>query len=76
MQRKDQGDRLLVVGSVTHAMRGKEILYSHGIKAYVQRVRASRSYGCGYGLLIKAEVSAAAEILSRAGIKVLAVVEL
>lgn len=76
MQKKKSGDKLLVSGSVTHAMRGREVLYSHGIKAYVERVRPSKDYGCGYGLKIKGDSQRAVELLSKAGIKVLAVVEL
>ena len=76
MQRKNSGDRLLVLGSVTHAMRGREVLWSQGIKTYVERVKPSAAYGCGYGLKIRGEHLQAAEYLYRAGIKVLAVVEL
>lgn len=76
MQKKNPGDKLLVSGSVTHAMRGREILWSHGIKAYVERVRPSKDYGCGYGLRVKADYRRAADILTKAGINILAVVEL
>ena len=76
MQKKNSGDRLLVLGSVTHAMKGREILWSYGIKTYVERTKPSAAYGCGYGLKISKEHLQAAEYLHRAGIKVLAVVEL
>ena len=76
MQKTNPGDKLLVSGSVTHAMKGRELLWSRGIKAYVERVHPSKDHGCGYGLRIKGDHRQAVEILAKAGIRVLAVVEL
>lgn len=61
---------VLVVRSVTSAMKGQKLLEQNGISAYVERNTAPNSrQGCGYGLKIRGDV-AAAGILSAAGIKV------
>ena len=62
---------VLVVRSVTSAMKGQKLLEQTGISAYVERNTAPNSrQGCGYGLKIRGDVAAAAGILSAAGIKV------
>ena len=60
---------VLVVRSVTSAMKGQKLLEQNGISAYVERNTAPNSrQGCG--LKIRGDVAAAAGILSAAGIKV------
>ncbi len=45
----NNGQSVLVVRSVTSAMRGQKLLESSGISAYVQRNTAPNSnQGCGY----------------------------
>ncbi len=67
----NNGQSVLVVRSVTSAMRGQKLLESSGISAYVQRNTAPNSnQGCGYGISISGDVSKAAGILAGAGIKV------
>ncbi len=63
----NNGQSVLVVRSVTSAMRGQKLLESSGISAYVQR---NSNQGCGYGIRISGDVSKAAGILAGAGIKV------
>ncbi len=49
----NNGQSVLVVRSVTSAMRGQKLLESSGISAYVQRNTAPNSnQGCGYGIRI------------------------
>lgn len=62
---------LLVVKSVTNAMKGQKILESNGINSYVQRNTSSRlSQGCGYALKVYGNPTTASALLSAAGIKV------
>ena len=44
------GKPLLVVSSVTYAMKGRELLFRHGIRGYVERIPKTRETGCGYGI--------------------------
>lgn len=67
----DSNDTVLVVRSVTNAIKGQKILQSNGIEAYVQRNTSPVSrQGCGYVLKIGGNVQTAVNLLMNAGIKV------
>ena len=57
------------VGSVTNAMRGKELLEKNGMRAYVGRAEATRDTGCGYTLTVTGDTEAAVRLLEAAGIR-------
>ena len=66
------GKPMIMVSSVTYAMKGRDLLFRHGIKAYVERVsRTSENVGCGYGVVVPQRVDEAERILRDAGIRVL-----
>ena len=55
----------IVLRSVTHAMKGKKLLYENGIRSAVVKP-AHLEEGCGYGLSVSAVFAdAAAEILEK-----------
>lgn len=62
------GYALLIVRSVTNAMRGQKILETHGVGSYVQR--NTNNQGCGYALKINCDPVWAANLLRSAGIQV------
>lgn len=62
--------QVLAVGSVTNAMRGRELLQKNGIPAFLGRADARGREGCGYTLTVTGDVSRAAGILAAAGIRV------
>ena len=67
--------KLIMVSSVTYAIKGRDLLRSHGIKAYIERTpNASDRVGCGYSIAVSGNVKTAIEILKSAGIKVLGTV--
>ena len=41
------GKPLIVVSSVTYAMKGRDILFRHGIRGYVERIPARRKPAVG-----------------------------
>ena len=44
----DRGGRpFIVVSSVTYALKSRDLLFSRGIKAYVERLPRTRENGCG-----------------------------
>jgi len=61
----------LAVGSVTNAMRGRDILNKNGIKASVTRYSGEKRLGCGYVLIVNSEPESCKRILNSVGIKVL-----
>ena len=47
------GKPLIMVSSITYAMKSKEILSRRGFKVYVERVpHTSEAVGCGYGVYV------------------------
>lgn len=66
---------LIVVSSITYAIKGRDILFRYGIKAYVERIKRTKETGCGYGLYIPARTDEAVKILNCNGIKILRRVE-
>ncbi len=64
---------LIVMSSITYAMKGKELLKKHGISAAVERTpkKFFNGKGCGYSLYVPQKTDEAEEILKEHGIKVL-----
>ncbi len=65
------GKPLIMVSSVTYAMKAKELLVHYGIKGYVERVPKTEETGCGYGVYVPKGADAAEKVLRENGIKVL-----
>lgn len=65
------GKPLIVVRSVTYAMKGREILSAAGIRAYVQRIPRTADAGCGYGLYVPNRTDEAERILRENEIQIL-----
>lgn len=63
--------QLIQVNSITYAIKGRDILKSNGIKAYVERTPADVDrVGCGYSIYVKGDIEKAKDILKSAGIKI------
>lgn len=70
------GNYYIHVGSVTNAMRGKQILTEQGMHAYLHRAsRPTEGDGCGYSLLVTGDVQKAEQALRRNGVRVIRVSE-
>ena len=66
------GKDLILVASVTYAMKGREILTRNGIKAYIERTPKNLNINsCGYCLYVPFDIDRAEEILINSGVKVL-----
>ena len=62
---------IILVSSVTYAIKSKEILFENGIKAYVERVPKTAKSGCGYGVYVPKDVDMAETILKEYDIRIL-----
>ncbi len=58
------------VGSVTNAMRGRDLLAQNGITAHVGRARPNDVNGCGYTVTVTKEADRARQLLQAAGIRI------
>ena len=62
-------EKLITFGSMTNAMKAKELLRRHRIPATLIRTPAKLRRGsCGYSLVIPKRFSEAAEMVERSGI--------
>ncbi len=63
---------LIMVSSVTYAMKGKQILNSMGIRSEIERTpKRDMKNGCGYSLYVPKDTDEAERILKENNIKVL-----
>jgi hypothetical protein len=63
---------VILVSSITYAMKGRDILQKHGIKSSVERTpRTSENTGCGYSIYVSSNADEAELILRQYGIKIL-----
>lgn len=66
----------IITGTVTYAIKGRELLRHHGYKVKMERAAQSVSAGCGYSLIINGDLSKAQELLRGADVKILSVDEI
>ncbi len=70
------GNHYIHVGSITNAMRGKNLLEAEGIRAFMHRTsQPGNEDGCGYRLLVTGDVIRAEKILRNRGVRVIRVTE-
>ncbi len=61
----------IILRSVTHAYRARDILDKHGIRGYIERVPENlRKEGCGYGIALYRNAEQAERILEQYGIEI------
>ncbi len=60
----------IVVGSVTYAMRGRDVLSGNAISSRVEKISDSRLGGCGYALYVPDDFEKAVKLLKENGIKI------
>ena len=70
------GRYTIAFGSVTLAMKAQSLLNAYGIRASVIRTPKNLTAGCGYSLTGFGDISAAADILDRGGVRYKAIMEL
>ena len=63
---------LIVLSSITYAMKSKDLLLQHGIRAYVERTpRGLANHSCGYSIYVANHTDEAEQILKENGIRIL-----
>ncbi|MDD4699884.1 MAG: DUF3343 domain-containing protein [Oscillospiraceae bacterium] len=62
----------IITGTVTYALRGRDVLRKKGYSAIVKRIQHKyNNAGCGYGIIISGDVERASQLLRENGIKIL-----
>ena len=66
------GKPIIMVSSITYAMKGRDLLNNRGFTAYLQRTpKMTGVSGCGYSIHVPHHIDEAVELLQQAGIKIL-----
>lgn len=68
---------LITTGTVTYALKGKEILIKKGYKASVEKVSTrENNLGCGYSIKVFGDIKPIEQILRHSGVKILKISEI
>ncbi len=64
---------VISTGTVTYALKGRDLLRKLGFKAYVERrTRDIGKYGCGYSIVLKdGDIDKARSVLTANGVRIL-----
>lgn len=66
------GTSLIMVSSITHAIRGRNLLKKRGFRATIEKTPGNLdTAGCGYSIAVGDRLDAALKIVTSAGIKVI-----
>ncbi|MGN0453074.1 MAG: putative Se/S carrier-like protein [Ruminococcus sp.] len=65
-------NRLIMLSSITHAVRAKNVLATFGIHAYVQKTpKINNANSCGYSVFVPQRADEAERILTEKGFTIL-----
>lgn len=66
-------ERLFVAtGTITYAMKGREILRQNGFSAELKRLSGNmKGFGCGYGISVRADKEKVEKLLEENGVRYL-----
>ena len=68
---------VVATGTVTHAIKGREILKKRGIAAETERMKyGTENYGCGYGIVTGANKEEIERILKKENVKIIKIIPL
>ncbi len=62
---------IIATGTVTYAIKGRDLLRKKGYKAKIERKTGDNSIGCGYAIIFEGDINSAENILKNGGIKIL-----
>ncbi len=67
---------IITTGTITYAIKGRDLLRKKGFQAKVERIASGgSSAGCGYSIVLTGDLKDAESILRSAGIKILEINE-
>ena len=66
---------VITTGTVTYAIKGRELLRKKGYNVNIERIASGASSGCGYSIVLNGELNEAESLLRNAGIKILEISE-
>lgn len=71
-----ESKNLIMLTSITYAMKAKEVLIRKGIRSDIVRTpKHSSPTGCGYSLFVPKKFESAVSIIKSSGIKIVGTIE-
>ena len=67
---------LIGTGTVTYAIKGRDLLRKKGYKVNIERKTGENSRGCGYALVFEGDILEARRLLGESGVKILDITEI
>ncbi len=65
------GKYQIVTGTITYAIRGRDILRKKGFATNMEKAKSSLGHGCGYSISVSGDIEQIKDILINAGVKIL-----
>ena len=66
---------VIATGTVTYALKGRDILQKNGFSVKIERITADKTLGCGYVLVVSGDISKAEILLKNNGVKILKITD-
>ncbi len=66
---------IIVTGTVTYAIRGRDLLRRNGYNANMEKTKSGLKNGCGYSITVSGDIEQIEYLLRDAGIKILEIIE-
>ena len=66
---------VIATGTVTYALKGRDLLRKNGFSVKIERITGDKTLGCGYVLIVSADIAEAEKLLISGGIKILKITE-
>ena len=66
---------VIATGTVTYAIKGRDLLRKKGFKVKIERITTKSTLGCGYAIILEGNITEAEKILRDGGIKILEIFE-
>ncbi len=66
---------VIATGTVTYAIKGRDVLRKKGFKVKIERITGEATLGCGYAIVLDGDIKEAEKLLRTAGIKILEISE-
>ncbi len=66
---------IIQTGTVTYAIKGRDLLRKKGFKVKIERITAGEIRGCGYAVILEGNLEQAERILRENGVKILDITE-
>ncbi len=66
---------VIATGTVTYAIKGRDLLRKKGYKVKIERKSGEKIHGCGYAIIFEGDIQTAESLLRQAGVKILEISE-